>query len=101
MRMQNQVQRTFDFHLPGIVLIDEIETHLHLELQKHIMPLLITVFPNIQFIVTSHSPFILSSLQEAVIFDLENKVLVEQRLDNVPYDGIVEGYFQADKISDI
>ena len=29
MRMQNQTQRSFDFNLPGIVLIDEIETHLH------------------------------------------------------------------------
>ena len=44
MRMQNQTQRSFDFHVPGIVLVDEIETHLHLELQKNIMPLLTTIF---------------------------------------------------------
>lgn len=42
MRMENQTQRSFDFKIPGIVLIDEIETHLHLELQKDIMPLLTT-----------------------------------------------------------
>lgn len=99
MRMENQVHRTFDFKLPGIVLIDEIETHLHLELQKNIMPLLTTIFPNIQFIVTSHSPFILNSLENAVIYDLESKLLVENGLDNIPYDGIVEGYFGADKLS--
>lgn len=100
MRMQNQTKRSFDFKLPGIVLIDEIETHLHLELQKNIMPLLTTIFPNIQFIVTTHSPFILNSLQDVVIYDLENRLLVKDGLDNVPYDGIVEGYFGADKLSD-
>lgn len=100
MRMQNQTRRSFDFKLPGIVLIDEIETHLHLELQKNIMPLLTTIFPNIQFVVTTHSPFILNSLQDVVIFDLENGLLVENGLEDVPYDGIVEGYFGADKLSD-
>lgn len=99
MRMQHQTQRSFHFKLPGIVLIDEMETHLHLELQKNIMPLLTTLFPNIQFIVTSHSPFILNSLENAVIYDLENNLLVENGLNNVPYDGIVEGYFRADKLS--
>lgn len=99
MRMQNQAKRSFDFKLPGIVLIDEIETHLHLELQKNIMPLLTTIFPNIQFVVTTHSPFILNSLQDVVIYDLENRLLVEDGLDDVPYDGIVEGYFGADKLS--
>lgn len=100
MRMQNQTHRSFDFNLPGIVIIDEIETHLHLELQKNIMPLLSTVFPNIQLIVTSHSPFILNSVENVVIYDLENRTLVEHGLDNVPYDGIVEGYFGVDKLSD-
>ena len=100
MRMQNQTQHSFDFNLPGIVLIDEIETHLHLELQKNIMPLLTTVFPNIQFIVTSHSPFILNSIENMVIYDLEKNLLVENGMDNIPYDGIVEGYFGADKLSD-
>ncbi len=100
MRMQNQTQRSFDFNLPGIVLIDEIETHLHLKLQKNIMPFLTTIFPNIQFIVTSHSPFILNSIRNVVIYDLEKNLLVENGLDNVPYDGIVEGYFGADKLSD-
>ena len=46
----------------GIVLIDEIETHLHISLQKKILPFLTSFFPNIQFIVTTHSPFILNSI---------------------------------------
>lgn len=100
MRMVSQTRRSFDFNLPGIVLIDEIETHLHLELQKNIMPLLTTIFPNIQFVVTTHSPFILNSLENVVIYDLENHLLVENGMNNLPYEGIVEGYFKADRMSD-
>lgn len=98
-RMEKQLNRSFDFNIPGVVLIDEIETHLHLELQKNIMKLLTTVFPNIQFIVSSHSPFILNSLDQAVIYDLEKKILVKNGLSDVPYSGIVEGYFRADQLS--
>ena len=100
LRMEKQSQRTFRFDMPGIVLIDEIETHLHLELQKKIMDILTGIFPNIQFVVTTHSPFILNSLENVVIYDLENHTLVENGLTEVPYEGIVEGYFQADSMSD-
>lgn len=85
--------------IEGIVLIDEIETHLHLELQKIILPFLIELFPNTQFIVSTHSPFILNSIDNAVIFDLENKTLVQNGLANLPYEGIVEGYFNTDRLS--
>ena len=100
MRMQHQTKRSFDFNLPGIVLIDEIETHLHLELQKSILPFLTEFFPNIQFVMTTHSPFILSSISNAAIYDLENQTLVEHGLGNVPYEGVVEGYFKVDKLSE-
>ena len=95
MRMEKRKDNTTE----GIVLIDEIETHLHLELQKIILPFLTELFPNIQFIISTHSPFILSSIDNAVIFDLETKKLVENGLASFPYDGIVEGYFKADKLS--
>ena len=44
MRMQCQTQRSFVFKIPGIVIIDEIDAHLHLELQKNILPYLTTFF---------------------------------------------------------
>ena len=100
MRMEKQTGRKFQYNMPGIVLIDEIETHLHLELQKKILGLLTTLFPNIQFIVTTHSPFILNSLEQVVIYDLEQHLLVKNGLTDIPYDGIVEGYFKADVLSD-
>lgn len=83
----------------GIVLIDEIDTHLHLELQRTILPFLTELFPNIQFIVSTHSPFILNSIDNAVIFDLETGTLVEDGLANCTYDGIVESFFDADTLS--
>ena len=58
------------------------------------------MYPRIQFIVSTHSPFILSSIDNAVIFDLENKTLVSDGMSNLPYEGIVEGYFETDRLSD-
>lgn len=43
--------------ITGIAVIDEIDKHLHIKLQKDTLPLLIQLFPNLQFIVSSHSPF--------------------------------------------
>lgn len=90
MQSQGSLNRVYD--KKGIVLIDEVETHLHLELQKNIMPILTKVFPNIQFIVTTHSPFVLSSLPNAVAFDLEHKDIIED-LNQYSYEALAEGYF--------
>src|SRR5262249_13110876 len=46
---------------PGVVLIDEIDVHLHVSWQKRIGEWLTEHFPEIQFIVTSHSPYICQS----------------------------------------
>ncbi len=96
LRMENKQVKNYD--VQGIVLIDEIETHLHIDLQKKILPFLTTFFPKIQFIVTTHSPFVLSSISDAVIFDLEKKIRVED-LSAYAVDGIIEGYFESDKYS--
>ena len=95
MRMESQHR----YDLEGIVLIDEIETHLHVELQKQIVPILTELFPNIQFILTTHSPFILNSAPNAVIYDLEKHLLVSEGMENLSYEGIVEGYFEVDRFS--
>lgn len=56
--------------LKGVVLIDEIDVHLHVSLQRKIFPFLSSSFPNIQFIVTTHSPFVVTSTDDALIYDL-------------------------------
>ena len=63
----------------GIVLVDEIDKHLHVRLQKEALPKLIKMFPNVQFIVSSHSPFLALGLQEEpdlkyIMIDLERRV---------------------------
>ena len=83
----------------GIVLIDEIETHLHIGLQRKIMPFLTQFFPRIQFIVTTHSPYILNSLSNAKVYDLENRIELED-LSAYSSDDLAEGYFGADEYSE-
>ena len=51
-------------NIAGIVVIDEIELHLHSNLQKEILPKLIKLFPKVQFIITSHSPLFLLGMQD-------------------------------------
>lgn len=83
----------------GIVLIDELETHLHIELQKKILPFLTEFFPGLQFIVTTHSPYILNSISNAKAYDLERHVELEN-LSVFSSDDLAEGYFEADEYSD-
>lgn len=52
--------------ITGIVVIDEIELHLHSKLQKEVLPKLIAMFPKIQFIITSHSPLFLLGMRETL-----------------------------------
>lgn len=99
LKIQGQNSLTRVYNKEGIVLIDEIETHLHLQLQKSILPLLTRLFPNIQFIVTTHSPFVLNSIDSATVYDLENHTLIKDGLSNASYSGIVEGYFKQDELS--
>ncbi len=78
LRMEKNKTKSYD--LQGVVLIDEIETHLHIELQKKILPFLTKFFPKTQFIITTHSPFILNSIDDAVIYDLEKNLLINEDL---------------------
>lgn len=70
----------------GVVLIDEIELHLHPQWQREIIEKLRRTFPRIQFILTTHSPFVMQSVhsgEELILLDgqplaeLENKGVEE------------------------
>jgi predicted ATP-binding protein involved in virulence len=56
--------------LEGVVFIDEIDSHLHISLQRLILPFFIESFPKVQFIVTTHSPFVLMSAKDILVYDL-------------------------------
>lgn len=66
------------------VLIDEIENHLHPSMQRRILPDLLKAFPNVYFIVATHSPLIINSVENSDVFVLkynENKKIISQKLD--------------------
>lgn len=92
LKMQDDNSLSHVYQKQGIVLIDEVETHLHLELQRIIMPILTILFPNIQFIITTHSPFVLSSMNNAAAFDLEHREVIYD-LTEYSYEALAEGYF--------
>ncbi len=62
---------------PGVVLIDELDVHLHPKWQRHVIEDLRQTFPKIQFIATSHSPAIISEVQP------ESLLLLRQEGDQI------------------
>ena len=55
----------------GIVLIDEIESHLHISWQSKIIPLLKSLFPNTTFYITTHSSIVLTQLDQGEAYQLK------------------------------
>ncbi len=62
---------------PGIVLIDELDLHLHPRWQRHVVEDLRRMFPEVQFIATTHSPFIVQSLREGELLPLDAQSVPE------------------------
>jgi predicted ATP-binding protein involved in virulence len=58
----------------NVCLIDEIDKHLHPKWQRQVLPALTKTFPNIQFIITTHSPQVLSSVHGESVRILDNGV---------------------------
>lgn len=68
-----------------VVTFDEPENHLHPTLQRALFPALVKAFPNVQFIVATHSPFIVSSLKEANVYALRYEQEFETNSSQDPY----------------
>ena len=106
--IRNNVQLN---QIVGIVLIDEVDMHLHIKLQKEILPELLNLFPNIQFIVSSHSPFLNMGLADTLaersqIIDLDNNGIAcsptNNKLYKEVYDMMIgENQRYADKYNDL
>ncbi|MCS1373860.1 AAA family ATPase [Serratia marcescens] len=76
--------------ITGIVLIDEIDAHLHVTLQKKVFSFFKEAFPNVQFIISTHSPFVVQSVSDAVIFNLTTLEEMED-LSLYSYTSIIRG----------
>jgi predicted ATPase len=72
--------------LRGIVLLDEIDLHLHPHWQRRIVPLLRHVFPHVQFIVTTHSPLVVAGVEarEIVRLRLEGEHVIADQEEPEP-----------------
>ncbi|WP_462146229.1 AAA family ATPase [Pseudoalteromonas gelatinilytica] len=81
-RLNPQLEENAAKLTPGIVLIDELDLHLHPKWQREIIGSLRTSFPKVQFIVTTHSPFIIQSLERGEVLDLSNGPSLSPEFDN-------------------
>ena len=67
----------------AIVLIDEIDVHLHPKWQREIVPLLEELFTGCQFIATTHSPFVIQSMRGGKLISLEGEIEAEYANQNI------------------
>jgi hypothetical protein len=74
------------------VLIDEPENHLHPSMQREILPALAAAFPNYQFIVSTHSPLVVSSESSATVYALvytDQRRVISKKLTEADLSGSV------------
>ena len=69
----------------GVILIDEIDLHLHPKWQRMIVPKLLETFPNCQFIISTHSPHVLTHVEAKCVFMLrenEDGIVAEHPIES-------------------
>ena len=95
--LENLVNET-----PGIVLIDEIDMHLHPQWQWNVVKALKTTFPKVQFVVTTHSPIVIASCKDEKLIVLsQNPVETRHTKLEFAYDRSVQGWQVDDVLEDI
>lgn len=98
--MRVEMWRLTPESIEGIIFIDEIDAHLHVSLQKQILRFFSKSFPKVQFIVTTHSPFVVTSVTDAIIYDLSRNEQV-QDVSSYSYDIILKEIFGVLPISNV
>ncbi|MGW7169762.1 AAA family ATPase [Streptomyces sp. NPDC054884] len=88
---------------PGVVIIDEIDAHLHVSWQRRIGPWLTSHFPRIQFIVTTHSPYICQAADPGGLIRLPgvDEALPPEVIGQDLYDRVVYGSGDDAVLSDL
>ncbi|WP_147450020.1 AAA family ATPase [Corallococcus carmarthensis] len=84
---------------PGVVMIDEVDAHLHPTWQREIGPWFCKHFPNIQFLVTTHSPLVCQAAESGTVFKLaapgsdeEARFLTGLDLERLVFGNVLEAY---------
>ena len=72
-------------HPTFTVLMDEPENHLHPRLQRSVLPGLLEAFPQAQFIVSTHNPFVVTSVRDSnvIVLDFENEKVKSTNLASI------------------
>ena len=94
--------------VPGIVIIDEVDLHLHPKAQETYLKILTETFENIQFIITTHSPFVIRGLPEnSIVVQLPTAIIIDKDFSTMDIDSIsshifnLSGRFKKDIESDL
>ena len=74
----------------GVVLIDELDLHLHPNWQRAVVRNLTTLFPKLQFVATTHSPFIVQSLDGHGLINLSDRGVLEERREPYSIEDVAE-----------
>ena len=86
----------------GIVLIDELDLHLHPNWQWKVIKALRETFPKVQFIATTHSPIILASCKDERVISIDSEMNIEYKnsLYGVPINNVLVSYQSSTDIVD-
>ena len=90
----------------GAVIFDEADLHLHLDLQYRVVPELMKLFPNVQFILTTHSPLLLMGMRKAFgneefqICDIPSGKLIDTEQFS-EFDGAINAFIDTAKFDEI
>ena len=81
----------------GWVFIDEVDAHLHPQWQQQVLPTFANLFPNIHFMITTHSPFVLRSLpkEESLVIRLPDGEVFDTDFSAWPIDDILAVVFNV------
>ena len=74
----------------GVVLIDELDLHLHPNWQRRIVCDLTSIFPGLQFVATTHSPFIVQSLDRQGLVNLSDEGILEEKKEPRSVEDVAE-----------
>ena len=83
-------------HQPLILFLDEIDIHLHPKWQRRVLPVVQKLFPNAQIFVSTHSPFVVGSVRDAWVYNLDKKgkeIVAEPAGAGHSYEVVLEEVF--------
>ena len=89
-RLNPQLNELAHQETPGVVLIDEIDLHLHPRWQRGVIRDLRRTFPRLQFIATSHSPFIVQSVSDGGVINLDTEDYTPENPGELSIEDVAE-----------